>query len=138
MRQVGCQHLLRTDQRGSTYTGTACDPDTTECTWSLQGPDAGDFEIDNQTGRPPSAQLTFKEVGGPNYEMPADANGDNVYMVTVVVTDVGIDGQGKLSAERDVVVTVTNVEEGTSATVVTLSSLAAQGRRSVDCDAHRP
>ena len=31
-------------------------------------------------------------------------------MVTVVVTDAGIDGQGKLRAERDVVVTVTNVE----------------------------
>ena len=66
-------------------------------------------------------QLTFKAV--PNYEAPADANGDNEYMVTVVVTDAGIDGKGKLSAERDVVVTVTNVNEGTAETVVTLSSL---------------
>ena len=43
--------------------------------------------------------------------------------MTVVVTDVGIDGKGKLSAERDVVVTVTNVNEGMADTVVTLSSL---------------
>ena len=57
----------------------------------------------------PLGQLTFKEV--PNYEAPADANRDNEYMVTVVVTDAGIDGKGKLSAERDVVVTVTNVNE---------------------------
>ena len=68
--------------------------------------------------------------------MPADANRDNMYMVTVVVTDAGIDSKGKLSAERDVVVTVTNVNEPVG-TVVTLSSLAAQGRRAADCDARR-
>ena len=90
------------------------------CTWSLEGTDAGDFNIGNQTGGTPG-QLTFKEA--PNYEAPADANGDNEYMVTVVVTDAGIDGKGKLSAERDVVVTVTNIDEGEAATVVTLSSL---------------
>ncbi len=108
----------------STYTadpevsGTACAD--TACTWSLKGADAGDFNIGNQTGGTPG-QLTFKEA--PNFEMPADANGDNVYMVTVVVTDAGIEGKGKLSAERDVVVTVTNINEGMADTVVTLSSL---------------
>ena len=72
----------------------------------------------------PLGQLTFKEI--PNYEMPADANSDNMYMVTVVVTDAGIEGKGKLSAERDVVVTVTNVNEPVTnddTPVVTLSSL---------------
>ena len=64
-------------------------------------------------------------------------------MVTVVVTDAGIEGKGKLSAERDVVVTVTNVNEphrpqrrsgqpGRHPVV-----LGAQGRRSADCDARR-
>ena len=99
----------------------ACEAGT--CTWSLEGTDAGDFEISNAAGT--LGQLTFKE--SPNYEMPADANGDNVYMVTVVVTDAGIDGKGKLSAERDMVVTVTNVNEpvsGDTTPVVTLSSLA--------------
>ena len=32
--------------------------------------------------------LTFKEA--PNYEMPADAGRDNVYNVTVVATDAGV------------------------------------------------
>ena len=109
----------------STYTAypeasdTACAD--TACTWSLKGADAADFEIGNQTGGT-LGELTFKEE--PNFEMPADANRDNMYMVTVVVTDAGIDGKGKLSAERDVVVTVTNENEGTADTVVTLSSLA--------------
>ena len=113
-----------TPQAGADYTAypeasvTLCAPAT--CTWSLKGPDAGDFEIGNQTGGT-LGQLTFKEA--PNYEAPADANGDNEYMVTVVVTDAGIEGKGKLSAERDVVVTVTNVNEGAADTVVTLSSL---------------
>ena len=71
---------------------------TITCTWSLKGTDAEDFNIGNQTGSTPG-QLTFKEI--PNYEMPADANSDNMYMVTVVVTDAGIEGKGKLSAERD-------------------------------------
>ena len=53
--------------------------------------------------------LTFKEV--PNYEMPADSNKDNVYMVTVVATDAGVDDKNKMTAERAVVVTVKNVEE---------------------------
>ena len=99
--------------------GGPCAPAT--CTWSLKGADAGDFNIGNQAEGTPG-QLTFKE--DLNYEAPADANEDNKYMVTVVVTDAGIDGKGKLSAERDVVVTVTNVNEGMDATVVTLSSLA--------------
>ena len=95
------------------------------CTWSLEGTDAEDFNIGNQaTGT--LGRLTFKET--PNFEMPADANGDNVYMVTVVVTDAGIDGKNKMSAEREVVVTVTNVDEPIDGNVlgnpvVTLSSL---------------
>ena len=103
--------------------GTPCAAAT--CAWSLKGPDAGDFNIGNQDGGT-EGQLTFKEA--PNFEMPADANRDNMYMVTVVVTDAGISGNGKLSAERDVVVTVTNVDEPATAVagdnpVVTLSSL---------------
>ena len=118
-----------TTQVGATYTAypevmdTACSDAT--CTWSLEGTDAGDFEIGNESAD--LGQLTFKEI--PNYEMPADANGDNVYMVTVVVTDAGMNGKGKLSAERDVVVTVMNVNEPAADDaeenpVVTLSSLA--------------
>ena len=57
--------------------------------------------------------------------MPADANRDNVYNVTVVATDKGVatndvfDEENRMTATRDVVITVTNLDEmGT----VTLSS----------------
>ena len=53
--------------------------------------------------------------------MPADAGSDNVYNVTVVATDDGVDadGENEMMAMRDVVITVTNVEE---AGTVTLSA----------------
>ena len=49
----------------------------------------------------------------PNYEMPADAGSDNVYNVTVVATDAGVDDddENEMMAMRDVVITVTNEEE---------------------------
>ena len=80
------------------------------CTWSISGTDAGVFKISNEDGT--FGALTFKKA--PNYEMPADANRDNVYMVTVVVTD-----SKKLTAMRDVTITITNMEEDGT---VTLSS----------------
>ena len=80
------------------------------CTWSVSGTDAGDFEISNVAAT--FGALTFKEA--PNYEMQADANRDNVYMVTVVVTD-----SKKATAMRDVTITITNVDEDGT---VTLSS----------------
>ena len=90
----------------STY--TAADVDQTEdVTWSVSGTDAADFEISNDSGT--RGQLTFKKI--PDSEKPVDSNGDNVYMVTVVATDAGVDDKNKMTAERAVVVTVTNVEE---------------------------
>ena len=58
-----------------------------------------------------TVQLTFKAQ--PNYEAPGDANGDNVYEVTVVAAD--DDGN---RGTRAVKVTVSNVDE---VGVVTLS-----------------
>ena len=53
-----------------TFTATDPDDDNPTITWSLSGPDVGDFTII-------LGALTFRE--SPNYEMPADADGDNVY-----------------------------------------------------------
>ena len=64
--------------------------------WSLLGDDAGDFNING-------GQLTFRT--SPDYEDPADANTDNVYMVTVVAT------AGDLTDDQDVTVTVSNVDD---------------------------
>ena len=91
------------------FTAPDPDPDNTQnmtITWSLSGPDAGDFTIE-------VGALTFKV--SPNYEMPADADGDNVYEVKVAATDADSN-----RGEKSVEVKVANVDEpGT----VTLSAV---------------
>ena len=105
----------------ATYAATDVDQDEDPCTWSLSGTDAGDFDISG------AGILTFKET--PNYEMPADSNGDNVYMVTVVATDAGVDNKNKMTAERAVVVTIMNVDERRDGHPIVG---AAQGRNRAD------
>ena len=63
-------------------TYTVSGSDASSATWTLEGVDMGDFRIDG-TGM--SAMLRFST--SPDYETPADANGDNVYMVTVKAID---------------------------------------------------
>ena len=79
--------------------------------WSLAGPDAGKLEFANDAGANDAGALTFKD--SPDYEMPGDADGDNMYEVTVRATD--SDGR---TGTKDVTVKVTNMEEDG---VVTLS-----------------
>ena len=90
--------------------GGACNEDTDNtCAWSLEGPDAADFTIDDGTDGTTFGQLAFKNA--PDFENPADADMDNVYMVTVKVTDNGVASKNKMSATRDVMITVTNDNE---------------------------
>ena len=56
----------------------------TSTAWSLSGDDAGDFSLSDAD----DPVLSFKS--SPNYEIPRDANEDNVYEVTIEVT-FGID-----------------------------------------------
>ena len=86
------------NRTGTIYTFRARDPQRRPITWSLAGADAGNFAIS-------SGALTFN--GPPDFEHPADANGDNVHELTVVVTD----DQG-LTDAFDFTVTVTDVNEG--------------------------
>ena len=82
------------------------------CGWSLSGVDMGDFSISNVSNEGGTlGQLSFKKA--PNFESPADADMDNMYMVTVVATD---SGTPKMTATRDVVITVTNADETGSVT----------------------
>ena len=67
--------------------------------WSRTGTDAGDFTIDSSTG-----VLSFAQR--PNFEIPADNGGDNVYNVTVRARDTASN-----TRELEVVVTVTDVNE---------------------------
>ena len=78
-------------------------------TWSVESADDGAFfEIGSTSG-----VLTFKNA--PNFEDKQDAGADNVYNVTVTVTDNGIDGargaSNHLSISKSLAVTVTDVNE---------------------------
>ena len=81
-------------------TYTASDMDMDMLSWSLEGDDSGDFSIST------SGELTFSAV--PDFEMPADNGTNNVYNVTVKVTD---DETPAMSGTLDVTITVTNVNE---------------------------
>ena len=72
----------------------------------MRGTDGGDFTITpDSSGR---GQLFFSSA--PNHEIPADADQDNVYDITVVASDGGNEGT------LDVTVTVTDVNEGPEVT----------------------
>ena len=68
--------------------------------WALKGEDKDQFQLIGTVGR----TLVFRNQ--PDYENPADANGDNVYKVTVVTFD-GDGGRG----EFDVCIAVMNIDE---------------------------
>ena len=76
----------------ATYTTTG----TSVPTWTLEGADGGDFSISD-------GKLSFRS--SPNYEMPADADTDNIYMVTVKAA-----AGGEMDTHA-VTITVTNVDE---------------------------
>lgn len=89
---------------------SATDIDGDAVSYSIVGgADASLFSIDAQTGA-----LFFKN--GPDYETPADMDGDNRYEVTIRASD------GSLQAAQDVVVRVGNTNEG-----LTFSSDSAFG-----------
>ena len=85
------------DRRDDVATYTASGPDAASATWTLEGDDAGDFEISSD------GVLTFRS--SPDYENPMDADMDNVYMVTIMAAD------GTYMDTHAVMVMVTNEDE---------------------------
>ena len=97
----GAITITGTNANANAY--AASDPDTDDSdaavTWSLSGADRSKFDISDNDG-----DLTFKTGSLPNYEMPGDADMDNVYEVTVVAT---AGGTGRsMAGTRDVKVMV--------------------------------
>ncbi|WP_269584151.1 ExeM/NucH family extracellular endonuclease [Roseibium sp. Sym1] len=80
-------------------TATASDVDSDGVGFSLSGDDAALFTIDETTG-----EIRF--VAAPDFEMPADADGDNAYELVVTATDT----EGATDAQA-VTVNVTDVVE---------------------------
>ena len=91
---------------------TAEDPDSPTITWAPSGDDGSLFSI-SAMGK--TGVLTF--ITPPDYEAPADTNGDNVYLLTVTASD------EEHGHALSVTVTVTNVDE---AGTVTLTSFYPQ------------
>lgn len=84
---------------GVVYTAEAADPEGEAVTYALSGTDAALFTIDAATGA-----VSF--VAAPDFESPADADGDNNYEITVTASD------GSLTTDQSVTITVTGVDEG--------------------------
>ena len=96
----------------ATYQGADEDEDDPDADlrWSLTGDDAESFSYATTS----QGVLTLTLKASPDYEAPADADGDNTYDVTVNLFD-----KGRRTATRDVAVTVENQPE---MGVVTLSN----------------
>jgi len=89
------------ENQTSAYDADATDADTgTSLTYSISGTDAALFNIDASTG-----VVTF--ITAPDFETPADGNGDNDYVFTVTASD------GTNTTDQDVTVSVTDVTENT-------------------------
>lgn len=82
----------------TTVTATDVDAGASQTYSIIGGADQAKFAIDSSTG-----VLTF--VTAPNFEAPGDAGANNVYDVTVQVSD------GALTDTQAIAVTVTNVDE---------------------------
>ena len=88
------------ENTAAVMTVTAADPDAgTTFTYSIAGgADAAKFLVNSATGA-----LSFATA--PDFEAPTDSGADNIYNVTVQVSD------GSLTATKAVAVTVTNVND---------------------------
>jgi len=101
---------------GVAYHIAATDVDGPALTYSLSGTDAALFDV-SATG-----DVTFKSA--PDFEAPKDANHDNVYDVTVAVSD------GEKITTKNVAITVTDVSDTASGGVLIVTG--STGFTSID------
>ena len=85
------------------YTASATDPENNPLSYSLSGTDAANFTIN-----PSSGAISFTTI--PDYENPADADANNVYALTLVVSD------STHITSQALTITVTNIDEPPSIT----------------------
>ena len=97
----------------ATFAGTDVDTGTT-LSFILSGTDSADFTIGGSNG-----VLAFAQ--SPDFELPADSDANNVYIVVVNLSD------GALSDSQTVTITITNINESLSAQLPSLSGVPAKG-----------
>ena len=114
------------DTAVGTYVASDDEDGTSLPTLTLSGTDVSDFTL-TDTNDGGTYELAFKVM--PDFEMPADAGGNNVYNITVTATD--SDGQ---TDRKNVTVTVTNVEEAGTVTLSTLQPRVGVGVRATLSD----
>ena len=90
------------ENQASAYAAAATDADGDPLVYSLSGTDAALFTIDANTG-----EVRFRAA--PDFEMPGDADRDNVHDITVTASD------GANSANHNVAITVTNENDNAPA-----------------------
>ena len=100
---------------GTVYTANATADAGSKLTYALSGNDSALFNINTNTGA-----LTFKVA--PDFEEPLDADGDNLYDLTVTASD-GVAS----SVPQSVVIAVTNVVEQTAVNVTVAPAQVAEG-----------
>ncbi len=100
---------------GVVYTIAAIDPDSgTTLTYSLGGADANLFNVDSSAG-----MVMFRNP--PNFELPLDSNGDNIYDLILNASD------GSLSDSEPLKITVTDVNESPTITGADTVNFAENG-----------
>ena len=87
---------------GTVYTATAQDPEDVLLVFTISGTDADTFSISTTTST--QAEIAFSTP--PNFEAPADSDGDNVYELTLQVTD-----GSTAPISQAISISVTNVNE---------------------------
>ena len=87
----------------TTFTASATDPESNPLSYSLSGTDAANFAIN-----PSSGAISFTTI--PDYENPADSDANNVYALTLEVSD------STHTTSQALSITVTNIDEAPSIT----------------------
>ena len=85
------------------YSATATDPENNSLTYSLSGTDAANFTIDSSSGA-----IAF--AINPDYENPADSEANNVYALTLEVSD------STHTISQALTIAVTNIDEAPTIT----------------------
>ena len=98
---------VRSTTRPNLYGVIDPDEDDTGHLVDVMGPDRGKLELVTWETDQPGYRLQFKDYT-PNYEMPGDDNGDNVYEVEIVVTNTS---NSVVEVRMPVTVEVMNIEE---------------------------